>query len=113
MERVPQAAGPARPEAGRTGDGWWAGELGASNPSSTGWGASTGCSGSGGARMQACPPCRVPGPPSPLWPVDEAWLAGPGSWLPAGALGLTLSCPYVFGPLCLSFPPIRQDGLPV
>ena len=33
--------------------------------------------------------------------------------MPAGALGPALSCPWVFGPLCLSFPSVRQDGLPV
>ena len=91
--------------------GW---EAGSQQPLRCRTGASAGCSGSGGAGMQACPPGRVPGPPSPLWPVDGAWLAGPGGWLLAGAPGLTLSCPYVFGLLCLSSPPcsIRQDGLP-
>lgn len=81
MERVPQAAGPARPEAGRTGDGWWAGGLGASNPSGAGRGASAGCSGSGGARMQACPRAECQGLPHP-------W----GLWTERGWLGLGAGC---------------------
>lgn len=43
--------------------------------------------------------------------AERGW---PGrSWLTAGALVPALSCPCVFGPLCLGFPSIRQDGLAV
>lgn len=39
----------------------------------------------------------------------RGWLAGPGSTLTAGALGLILSCLCELGRPCLSFPSVRQD----
>lgn len=77
MERVPQAAGPTRPEAGRTGDGWWAGELSASSPSGAGQGASAGCSGSGRGQDAGLLPVQGLPHPCGLW-TERGWL-GPGA----------------------------------
>ena len=82
MERVPQAAGPARPEAGRTEDGWWAGKLGASNPSGAGRVPPQGARGREGPGCRPAPRAECQGLPHPcgLW-TERGWLGlGAGCW---------------------------------
>lgn len=106
-----QGEGPARPEAGRRENGRWTGGAEhAAAPQVQGAGTRSRAAGLGRNRHAGLPPAQR------AWPLFtpvacgwRGWLAGPGSTLTAGALGLILSCLCELGRPCLSFPSVRQD----